>query len=93
MFNNGLGEIKRLTGKMNRKLFIPVTDDMLYEHPEQITAPLCPYQADRPTLHWLAMVESGSEHQDAKKPAILDQSKYRTWLEALGKPYTRLRRA
>ena len=40
---------------MNHKIFVPVTDELLYEHPELITAPLRPYQADQPCLHWLAV--------------------------------------
>ena len=43
---------------MNYKVFIPVTDEMLYEHPELITAPLRPYQIDNPCFHWMATIES-----------------------------------
>ena len=43
---------------MNHKVFIPVTDEMLYEHPELITAPLRPYQVDNPCFHWMATIES-----------------------------------
>ena len=43
---------------MNHKVFIPVTDEMLYERPELITAPLRPYQVDNPCFHWMATIES-----------------------------------
>ncbi len=37
------------------KVFVPVTDELLYEHPERITAPLRPYQVSEPCYHWLAI--------------------------------------
>ena len=40
---------------MNQKVFIPVTDEMLYERPELITAPLRPFQIDDPCYHWMAV--------------------------------------
>ncbi len=43
---------------MKHKVFIPVTDEMLYEYPELITAPLRPYQSDHPCFHWMAAIES-----------------------------------
>jgi hypothetical protein len=43
---------------MKHKVFIPVTDEMLYEYPELITAPLRPYQIDNPCFHWMATIES-----------------------------------
>ena len=47
-----------MSGKLNHKVFIPVTDDMLYDRPELITAPLRPYQVDNPCFHWMATIES-----------------------------------
>ncbi len=46
---------------MSQKVFIPVTDEILYEHPELITSPLCPYQADNPCFHWMATIELTDE--------------------------------
>ena len=40
---------------MNQKVFIPITDEMLYEYPELITAPLRPYQIDDPCYHWMGI--------------------------------------
>jgi len=40
---------------MAKKVFIPVTDEMLYERPELITAPLRPFRIDDPCYHWLAV--------------------------------------
>lgn len=53
---------------MNQKVFIPVTDEILYEHPELITSPLRPYLADTPCFHWMATIEmagrSGTRIED-----------------------------
>lgn len=43
---------------MSHKVFIPVTDEMLYDYPELITAPLRPYQIDNPCYHWMATIEA-----------------------------------
>ncbi len=49
---------------MNHKVFIPVTDEMLYDHPELITAPLRPYQVDNPCFHWKATIESPEDSKN-----------------------------
>jgi len=51
---------------MNHKVFIPVTDEMLYDYPELITAPLRPYQIDSPCYHWMATIESPEQDGQAK---------------------------
>ncbi len=43
---------------MKHKVFIPITDELLYDYPHLITAPLRPYQADSPCYHWMATIES-----------------------------------
>ncbi len=45
------------------KVFIPVTDEMLYEHPELITAPLRPYRVNEPCFHWLAVEIEPVDHR------------------------------
>ena len=52
---------------MNHKVFIPVTDEMLYERPDLITAPLRPYQVDNPCFHWMATIESPEASGDEPK--------------------------
>lgn len=37
------------------KVFIPITDEILFERPELITSPLVPYQIDLPCFHWLSI--------------------------------------
>lgn len=52
---------------MKQKVFIPVTDEMLYDHPELITAPLRPFTIDLPCFHW--MVDAEIEVIEPEKPA------------------------
>ena len=40
---------------MGRKVFIPLTDDILYDHPDLIKGPVLPYAAGRPCYHWLSV--------------------------------------
>lgn len=40
---------------MNQQIFIPVTDDLIYEHPEQIEGPLVPYSAGMECQNWLSI--------------------------------------
>ncbi len=39
----------------NNLVFVPITDELLYEHPERISGPLLPYHVDRRCHHWLAV--------------------------------------
>ena len=39
---------------MRQKVFVPLTDEMLYDHPELITAPLRPFDTGQPCFHELA---------------------------------------
>lgn len=40
---------------MTHQLFVALTDDMLYEHPENIDGPLIPYQSGMDCHHWLTI--------------------------------------
>ena len=40
---------------MNNQVFVPVTDDLIYNHPEQIEGPLVPYSAGMECSQWLAI--------------------------------------
>ena len=40
---------------MNQQIFVPVTDDMVYNHPEQIEGPLVPYYAGMECQNWLSI--------------------------------------
>ncbi len=47
---------------MSHKVFIPITDEMLYDYPELITTPLRPYQIGNPCYHWMATIESSEQN-------------------------------
>jgi len=40
---------------MNHQVFVPVTDDLIYNHPEQIEGPLVPYAAGMECHEWLSI--------------------------------------
>lgn len=40
---------------MNHQYFVPVTDDLIYNHPEQIEGPLVPYEAGMECHDWLSI--------------------------------------
>ncbi len=40
---------------MSRYVFVPLTDEILYEHPELINGPVVPYRADRACYRWLSV--------------------------------------
>ncbi|MFT5572886.1 MAG: hypothetical protein ACI9FR_001810 [Cryomorphaceae bacterium] len=40
---------------MNHQVFVPVTDEIIYNHPEQIEGPLIPYSAGMECHDWLAI--------------------------------------
>ncbi len=48
---------------MKHKVFIPITDEMLYDYPQLITAPLQPYHIDNPCYHWMATIESSEQNR------------------------------
>ena len=37
---------------MAKQVFVPITDELLYEHPELITGPIIPYKTSRPCHRW-----------------------------------------
>ena len=40
---------------MTHQLFVALTDDILYEHPENIDGPLVPYSSGMNCHHWLTI--------------------------------------
>lgn len=40
---------------MNQQVFVPVTDEIIYNHPEQIEGPLVPYYAGMECQNWLSI--------------------------------------
>ena len=52
---------------MNHQVFVPVTDDLIYEHPEQIEGPLVPYNAGMECQNWLTIEINPEESAPASK--------------------------
>jgi len=48
------------------KLFVAITDEILYDHPEHIDSPLIPYKTDMQCHHWLS-VEINPDEQNSKE--------------------------
>lgn len=72
---------------MGKKVFVPLTDEILYDHPELINGPVLPYTAGQACYHWLS-VELNPEEGPvraasvaAKRPAPFSQ-----WLSGLRLP-------
>ena len=53
----------------SKKVFVPLTDELLYEHPERISGPLIPFSPDLPCHHWLE-VEVMSEQEYALRRVV-----------------------
>jgi len=51
---------------MNNQVFVPVTDELIYNHPEQIEGPLIPYSAGMECSQWLAIEINPDEERPAK---------------------------
>lgn len=54
---------------MNQQYFVPVNDDLIYNHPEQIEGPLVPYIAGMECHEWLSIEINPDEErpQETKK--------------------------
>lgn len=49
---------------MNQQYFVPVNDDIIYNHPEQIEGPLVPYIAGMECHEWLSIEINPDESSD-----------------------------
>ena len=60
---------------MNNQVFVPVTDDIIYNHPELIEGPLVPYFAGMECQNWLSIEinPDESEPTDATPVAVQEQ--------------------
>jgi len=54
---------------MNQQYFVPVSDDIIYNHPEQIEGPLVPYVAGMECHEWLSIEINPDESKDMTKIA------------------------
>lgn len=54
---------------MNHQVFVPVTDELIYNHPEQIEGPLVPYSAGMECQDWLSIEINPDESSSSVEPA------------------------
>ena len=54
---------------MNHQIFVPVTDDLIYNHPQDIEGPLVPYSAGMECQNWLSIELNPDESVPASKLA------------------------
>jgi len=52
---------------MNQQVFIPVTDELIYNHPEDIKGPLVPYFAGMECQNWLSIEINPEESIEGAK--------------------------
>ena len=67
---------------MGKKVFIPLTDEILYDHPELIDGPLLPYAAGRPCYHWLAVELNPMDAVPRGDAARMTRKTFPQWLAA-----------
>jgi hypothetical protein len=60
---------------MNQQYFVPVSDDQIYNHPEQIEGPLVPYIAGMECHEWLSIEINPDESEPLATVARSAKSK------------------
>ena len=55
-------------------VFVPITDEILYEHPELTQNGLVPYRTGQPCFHWLKEAEVEIEYPDGRREAITEHA-------------------
>lgn len=55
---------------MTMKVFVPLTDEILYQHPELFRNGLVPYRTGLPCFHWLKDAEVEIEYANGRKETI-----------------------
>lgn len=55
---------------MCSNVFVPLTDVILYEHPELLVNGIVPYRSDLPCLHWLKDAEVEIEYANGHRRQV-----------------------
>jgi hypothetical protein len=55
---------------MRTNVFVPLTDEILYEHPELLAKGIVPYRTGLPCLHWLKEAEVEIEYADGHRRQV-----------------------
>ena len=53
--NGSQNSTQKSSQKALEQVFVPITDDIIYDHPEQIEGPLVPYNAGMECQTWLSI--------------------------------------
>lgn len=61
---------------MNHQVFVPVTDELIYNHPEMIEGPLIPYSAGMECQDWLS-IEINPDESDASAAIEVERKSLR----------------
>ncbi len=59
---------------MIHQYFVPVNDDIIYNHPEQIEGPLVPYVAGMECHEWLSIEINPDESNEVVSKATIEPS-------------------
>jgi len=59
---------------MSHQVFVPVTDDLIYNHPDQIEGPLVPYSAGMECHEWLSIEINPDESNDSGNGEVSNHS-------------------
>ena len=52
---------------MNNQVFVPITDDMIYNNPDLIEGPLVPYEAGMECHEWLSIEINPEDDTEIQK--------------------------
>lgn len=63
---------------MNNQIFVPVTDDIIYDHPEKIEGPLIPYNIGMECQNWLTIELNPEEDKSVVVKQLTRSSRKRT---------------
>lgn len=64
---------------MNNQVFVPVTDDIIYNHPESIEGPLVPYAAGMECHEWLS-IEINPDESDLGMHPVSSSDRQKSYL-------------
>ena len=59
---------------MGNMVFVPLTDEILYEHPELIQNRLVPYSVGVSCYHWLKEANVEIEYPDGRREAVTEDA-------------------
>ena len=71
---------------MGKKVFVPLTDEILYDHPELINGPVLPYTAGQACYHWLSVELNPEDEPVRVNKAPKRSSMFPQWVSGLRLP-------